>query len=77
VSRKTYLTIDRLVLHGFSAAQRETVVNGFQTELARLLDGGGFGDSQMVPALRLAPHRNGGTGPGEAAARQLFQGLRR
>jgi hypothetical protein len=75
VNCKTHLTIDQLVLHGFPASQRDAVVAAFQTELVHLLDGGGFGDSRAVPALKVAPRRNGGTGAGEAAARQLVQGL--
>nr|WP_294510116.1 hypothetical protein [uncultured Rhodopila sp.] len=83
MSRKTHLTIDRLVLHGFSPAQRDAVVAGFHAELMRLLGGGDsgpgadFGDSRAVPALKVALRRNGGSGAGEAAARQLVQGLRR
>ena len=76
MSRKTHLTIDRFVLHGFSASQRAAVVTGFQTELARLLGGEAFGDSRAVPTLKVAPRRNDRTGAGEAAARQLVQGLR-
>jgi hypothetical protein len=64
------------VLHGFPASQRDAVVTGFQTELARLLDGAAFGESRAAPVRKVAPRRNGGTGAGEAAARQLFQGLR-
>ena len=76
MSRKTHLTIDRLVLHGFLASQRDAVVTGFQNELARLLDGGTFGESRAVPGLKVAPRRNAATGAGEAAARQLVPGLR-
>ena len=83
ISRGTHLTIDRLVLHGFTPAQRDAVVAGFRAELARLLAagdpglGGHFGDSRAAPELSVAPRRNGGSGVGEAAARQLAQGLRR
>jgi hypothetical protein len=80
---KTHLTIGRLVLFGFAPGQRAAVVAAFQTELGRLLapqpaaPAAPFGEGRTVPALKLAPRRTGGTNPGEAAARQLVQGLRR
>jgi hypothetical protein len=83
MSHKTHLTIDRLVLHGFAPGQRDAVVAAFQTELARLLaseqngPAAPFGEGRTVPALKVAPRRTGGANPGEAAARQLVQGLRR
>jgi hypothetical protein len=80
VSAQLQLTIDRLVLHGFAPEQRDGVVAGFRAELGRALaaQAAGFGASRSTPVLRVSPRRaDGSAGVGEAAARQLLQGLRR
>ena len=78
---KPHITIDRLALYGFAPDQRDAVAADFRAELARLLatDGAGaaFGESRSLNALKVAPGPDGNASAGEAAARQLLQGLRR
>ena len=50
------VTIDRVVLHGVHSADRDTLVNGLKSELARLLSEPGAGariESRRTPVLRV------------------------
>jgi hypothetical protein len=79
------LTIDRLVLKGFDAADRNALADGLQGELSRLLADSATSaapeQSRHTPLLRLGrmplePGPSGGRKFGQAVARSLGKGLK-
>jgi hypothetical protein len=81
---RVIVTIDRLVLRGFPAAQRDAIVAGLQTELQKQFgapaDGGLFGGSRSLASLRAKPMTLAATAKpqqiGVNAARTLARSIR-
>jgi hypothetical protein len=76
--RKVTLTIDRLVLRGVDPLDQRALVDGLQTELARVLADpatqAALGTSRRTPVLRLGRMP---LAPGLAGAREFGGGLAR
>jgi hypothetical protein len=79
------LTIDRLVLQGFEAADRKALVEGLQGELSRVLSDSAsraeWAQSHRTPILRvgrmpLEPGPSGGRKFGNGMARAIGRGLK-
>ena len=82
---RVHVTIDRLVLKGFGAAERSALVEGLRGELARVLAEPQARDawesSRVTPSLRLGrmpfePGPSGGRKFGAGVARAIGKGLR-
>jgi len=71
VSRVT-VTIDRLVLSGIEPGDRQALVAGLKSELARLLAGTEAAQSRRTPVLRAGRMP---LEPGPAGARRLGGGI--
>lgn len=80
------LTIDRIVLRGFEPAERNALLEAFQTELRRMLaESNSRGDwalSHRVPVLKLgrmafSPGLSGSRNFGTRIARAIAKGLGR
>jgi hypothetical protein len=72
------VTIDRLVLNGLEAGNRQALVDALQGELSRVLSDptsrAGWARSQRTPVVRLGPLP---LDPGPAGSRKLGQGMAR
>jgi hypothetical protein len=83
---RIHITIDRIVLHGVDATDRDALVNGMKVELTRLLGDadarGALGGSRRTPVLRLGqmPIAQGSAGAqtfGHGLARGIAKGVAR
>jgi hypothetical protein len=72
------LTIDRIVLRGIDPADRQALINGMRTELARMLADpatrAALSQSRRTPVLRLGKLP---VSPGTAGAGKLGSGIAR
>jgi hypothetical protein len=82
---RVHVTIDRLALSGFDAAERAALVDELQTELTRLLAdpamGAAWKRSRRTPVLRLGrvgfqPGVSGSRGLGRSVARAIGRSLK-
>ena len=75
---RIHINIDRIVLRGIDPADRQALVNGLKTELARMLadpaERAAISQSRRTPVLRLGKMS---MGQGAAGARLLGGGIAR
>ena len=75
---RVHITIDRIVLRGIDPSDRQAIVSGMKTELARIFADpatcAGMAQSRRTPVLRLGRLA---MGQGSAGARTLGGGIAR